>query len=118
MLNAAVIMGVVRHLLTLGGGYLAAKIAITPDAMSAAIAALVTLVGVAWSVYAKVPYTSETAVAGLGGSSVPGGVESPVASLLAAPAATPAKRAPSHGYGLRKDGKPKAKPGRKPSGKK
>lgn len=118
MLNASVIMGIVRHLLTLGGGYLAAKIAITPDAMSAAIAALVTLVGVAWSVYAKAPYSPEVAPAALAGGSVPGGVESPVASLLGEPMAIVRGRAPSKGYGIRKDGKPKAKPGRKPAGKK
>ena len=49
----AAIMGVVRHLLTALGGGLVASGALSGDDLNAAIGAISTLVGIAWSVIAK-----------------------------------------------------------------
>ena len=47
------ILGLVRHLLTFGVGFLAAQGFASADEVNTAIAALVTLVGIAWSIIDK-----------------------------------------------------------------
>ena len=49
----AAIMGVIRHLLTALGGGLVASGTLSGDDMNAAIGAITTLVGIAWSVFSK-----------------------------------------------------------------
>jgi hypothetical protein len=56
--NSAVITGLVRHVLTFGGGYLVAKGVLDNEAMNDAVGAVVTLVGIAWSAFAKKPKTT------------------------------------------------------------
>ncbi len=52
-MNTDSILGVVRHILTFGGGFLVAKGWIDTDTLTQAVAALATLVGLVWSVWAK-----------------------------------------------------------------
>ena len=47
------ILGLVRHLLTFGGGFLAAEGFASADEVNTAIAALVTLIGLVWSIIDK-----------------------------------------------------------------
>lgn len=47
------IMGVVRHVLTFGGGFLVAKGFLDNETLNQAVAALATLIGVGWSIFAK-----------------------------------------------------------------
>lgn len=53
MLNQSVILGVVRHVLTFGGGFLTSNGMATEDDISAAVGAVVVLVGVVWSIVQK-----------------------------------------------------------------
>lgn len=48
-MNKEVILGFVRHILTFGGGYVAAKGVIDQAMVNEIIGATMTLVGVAWS---------------------------------------------------------------------
>ena len=48
-----VLTGIIRHLGTFGGGYLVTDGLATQDEVTAAVGALVTLVGFGWSVYSK-----------------------------------------------------------------
>lgn len=52
-MNAEMVMGLVRHLMTFGGGFMVAQGYATQDEMTAGVSAFVTLVGVAWSVVVK-----------------------------------------------------------------
>jgi hypothetical protein len=52
-MNMESILGVVRHILTFGGGFLVAKGWLDADTLTQAVAALASLVGVVWSVIAK-----------------------------------------------------------------
>lgn len=52
-MNMETIMGVVRHVLTFGGGFLVAKGFLDSETLNQVVAALVTLVGVGWSIFAK-----------------------------------------------------------------
>jgi hypothetical protein len=47
------VMGVVRHILTAGGGYFVGQGLLTGDMMVEIVAGVVTLVGVVWSVWNK-----------------------------------------------------------------
>ena len=47
------ILGVIRHLLTTGGGYLVANGTLTGAQSESAIGALVTIAGILWSVLEK-----------------------------------------------------------------
>jgi hypothetical protein len=49
-MNKDVVLGVVRHLLTFGGGYVAAKGILDQAVVNEVIGAIMTLIGVAWSV--------------------------------------------------------------------
>ena len=49
----AAIMGVIRHILTAGGGYFIGHGLLTGDQTTDAIGALMTLVGVVWSIANK-----------------------------------------------------------------
>lgn len=49
----AVVMGVARHLLTAGGGYLVAHGLATGDSTTDAVGAVITLIGFIWSVVSK-----------------------------------------------------------------
>lgn len=53
MLDQATILGIVRHVLTFGGGYLVSKGLIDSSGLETSVAALSTLIGVAWSAYDK-----------------------------------------------------------------
>jgi hypothetical protein len=46
-------MGIIRHILTFGGGYLVAKGIIDEATMLNAVGAVVTILGVVWSVVNK-----------------------------------------------------------------
>ena len=52
-MNWEMIGGFVRHLLTFGGGFLVANGTLTDPDMQTAVAALVSLAGVIWSIWAK-----------------------------------------------------------------
>jgi hypothetical protein len=52
-MNWETIGGVVRHILTFGGGYLVAKGVFDQATLDAAIPAVITLGGVIWSIIAK-----------------------------------------------------------------
>jgi hypothetical protein len=52
-MNAAVLGGLVRHILTVAGGYLVATGGIDEPTMIGAVGAIMTLLGVAWSFYQK-----------------------------------------------------------------
>lgn len=47
------VLGVVRHILTTAGGYFVSSGLVTADDITAAVGAIVTLVGVTWSVIEK-----------------------------------------------------------------
>lgn len=49
----ATISGIIRHVMTFGGGFLIDKDLTTVTEWENAVAALVTLIGVAWSIYEK-----------------------------------------------------------------
>lgn len=49
-MNKDVVLGVVRHLLTFGGGYVAAKGIVDQALVNEGIGAIMTLIGLAWSV--------------------------------------------------------------------
>lgn len=49
----AMILGVVRHAMTFGGGFLIDKDLTTVTEWEGAVAALITLIGVAWSIVEK-----------------------------------------------------------------
>lgn len=52
-MNAEIVGGIVRHALTSIGGYFVATGALDAGTMETAIGALVTLVGIAWSIWIK-----------------------------------------------------------------
>ena len=52
-MNMEAVLGVVRHILTFGGGFLVAKGWLDADTLTQAVAAIASLVGVVWSVIAK-----------------------------------------------------------------
>jgi hypothetical protein len=52
-MKAAELMGLVRHVLTFAGGYVVAQTPIDAASWEQAVGAIVTLVGVAWSVVNK-----------------------------------------------------------------
>lgn len=52
-MNKEAVLGVVRHILTFGGGYLVASDIIPQGEVEAAVAALVTLIGLVWSIMQK-----------------------------------------------------------------
>jgi hypothetical protein len=53
MINWETISGLVRHLLTFGGGFLVTNGTISNDELGLAVGAVITLGGIAWSVLAK-----------------------------------------------------------------
>lgn len=53
MLNTAAILGLIRHVLTFGGGFLVTNGALSSSDLETAIGAIVTLIGIVWSVAAK-----------------------------------------------------------------
>jgi hypothetical protein len=52
-MNWESLAGIVRHVLTFGGGFLVAKGFLDNETLNQAVAALVTLLGIGWSVWAK-----------------------------------------------------------------
>ena len=46
-------LGVVRHILTFGGGYLTSNGVVSASELEAGIGAIITLGGIAWSIYEK-----------------------------------------------------------------
>jgi hypothetical protein len=52
-MNQAMIFGLVRHGLTLAGGYLAAKGLLDPASVDTVVAAIFTIIGAGWSVKSK-----------------------------------------------------------------
>jgi hypothetical protein len=53
MLNQAMVLGLVRHVLTLVGGYLAAKGLLDPANVDTVVGAVLAIAGAGWSVKAK-----------------------------------------------------------------
>lgn len=47
------ILGVIRHLLTFGGGYVAAQAYASSDEITTGVSAVMTLIGIVWSVVEK-----------------------------------------------------------------
>lgn len=52
-MNMEVLGGLIRHALTVAGGYFVASGGIDQPTMEGAVGAIMTLLGVAWSLYAK-----------------------------------------------------------------
>ena len=52
-MNKEMIIGLLRHVLTFGGGYLIAKGVFDQAALDAVVPAILTLIGVAWSAFDK-----------------------------------------------------------------
>jgi hypothetical protein len=52
-MNMEAILGVIRHVLTFGGGFLVAKGWLDADTLTQGVAAAATLIGLVWSVIAK-----------------------------------------------------------------
>jgi hypothetical protein len=52
-MNWEMVAGLLRHLLTFGGGYVVAKGWFDEATMNSVVAALITIVGAGWSVIAK-----------------------------------------------------------------
>lgn len=52
-MNNDIVLGLVRHLLTAGGGALVTKGVLTAPDVDTAVGAIIALVGVVWSVFAK-----------------------------------------------------------------
>ena len=52
-MNFEMILGLIRHLLTFAGGYLSTAGLATADEVQGGIGALVTLIGLGWSMIAK-----------------------------------------------------------------
>lgn len=52
-MNKDMVLGVVRHILTFGGGIVAAKGWADAATMSEVVGALMTIIGVGWSIWAK-----------------------------------------------------------------
>lgn len=53
------ILGLVRHLLTFGGGYLVAQGVLDEASMTELVGGLVTVIGGAWSIYSKMSTKEE-----------------------------------------------------------
>jgi len=52
-MNWEMVSGVIRHILTFGGGFLVTKGLVDDGTLQAAIGAIITLGGVAWSLFQK-----------------------------------------------------------------
>lgn len=52
-MNKDMILGLVRHLLTFGGGYLVAANLADVSIVNEGVGAIISLVGIAWSIYEK-----------------------------------------------------------------
>lgn len=52
-MSSEAILGIVRHILTFGGGLLVTKGVVDEGTMTTAVGAAVTLIGAIWSVWAK-----------------------------------------------------------------
>jgi hypothetical protein len=52
-MNSQVLFALIRHILTIAGGALAAKYGVSGETIDAAAGAATTLAGVAWSIYEK-----------------------------------------------------------------
>ncbi len=52
-MNRDVILGLVRHVLTIGGGFLIAKGVVDAPGLDTVVGALVTIIGVVWSIFDK-----------------------------------------------------------------
>lgn len=52
-MNVEMITGLLRHVLTFGGGYLVTKGVVDEGTLELGIGAIVTLVGIGWSAFAK-----------------------------------------------------------------
>lgn len=63
-----IVMGILRHFLTVFGGYLFSKGLIDSSEQEQMIAALLTLAGIAWSVYSKIRANKVKTTPGAGGS--------------------------------------------------
>ena len=53
MKKASILNGVIRHILTAGGGALVAKGVVAETEIEALVGALITIIGVVWSALAK-----------------------------------------------------------------
>jgi len=52
-MNKEVILGLIRHVLTFAGGYIAAKGIADQSLVNEGVGAIMTLIGIAWSAYNK-----------------------------------------------------------------
>jgi hypothetical protein len=52
-MNIEMVLGLVRHLLTFGGGYLVTKGIVDEATVGTAVGSIITLGGIVWSVIAK-----------------------------------------------------------------
>ena len=52
-MNKAMILGLVRHVLTIAGGYLAAKGLLDPLAVDSVVGAVLVIAGAGWSIQSK-----------------------------------------------------------------
>ena len=114
-MSATIIQGILRHILTIVAGYLTAKFALDANMLDAAISAVVALVGVVWSIFAKTPYEAPTAAVAVEAPVTPAATTIEPVGLLGSPAAFVSKvvRKANAPYGYRKDGAPRKAPRRK-----
>lgn len=52
-MNIESIMGVLRHILTFGGGFLVSAGALDAATLETAVGAIISLAGIAWSIFSK-----------------------------------------------------------------
>ena len=52
-MNQETVMGIIRHVLTFGGGFLVTKGVVGEADLQIGIGAIISLIGLAWSVWAK-----------------------------------------------------------------
>jgi len=53
MVNGKQLLGIIRHILTFGGGVLMAKGMLSEGMVSDVVGAIMTLIGTIWSIYSK-----------------------------------------------------------------
>ena len=52
-MNTDTVLGIIRHMLTFGGGFMTQNGMATDDQVTTAVSAAVTLIGVIWSILSK-----------------------------------------------------------------
>jgi hypothetical protein len=59
-MNKATVLGIVRHTLTFGGGFLVSQNTLNGSELEAGVGAVITLIGIIWSVIQKKRASNES----------------------------------------------------------